>query len=404
MKKYYILVLTFLSFFVGQSGFAQDWKDMGFDTETNAVLQQFEDAGVEIKTYTSAETYIYTVNHDSNPNNNFSDYNGDGNTNTADMTLFTAMSEAELNAQLASTNQLREVVVIGYHNYNSISISNLYYINYSDPYYTDPYDMCVIHYEYCSGGGGSGETNNPPPATWFRDNDEDNYDSGIRNQVERPAEEGNWINGTSKGTDCDDAIYNKDNVCYVPLTDPCLKANLDAILNASSSTNVFTKLFNDNFGTNLGCVINFIQYSNPNKTNIDAFAQQTGSDSFDLKLNLAALDYASDEYIRATIYHEIIHNYLTIMGIKDELIQHEEMEKNWRTLIANQLKLDFPNLSDADATGLSWGGLGATTAYQKMLADDLLNNTGITGAIAASNKNFRNLNNTNTTTYGTICN
>lgn len=236
---------------------------------------------------------------------------------------------------------------------------------------------------------------------WFLDNDQDSYYAEMKQVNESPGD--GWIKGTPKGKDCDDTIYSKDNVCYTPLKDPCLKKSLDAILNASPSTNVFTKLFNDNFGTNLGCIITFIEYSDATKSYIDAFAKQTGSDSFDLSLNLAALDYASDEYITATIYHEMIHNYLTTIGIKDELQQHEEMQKNWQTVMAEQLKLDFPNLSDEDAKGLSWGGLGDTTGYQKLLADDKKNNTGVTGAIAASNKNFKNLNNTNTTTYGTPC-
>lgn len=127
-------------------------------------------------------------------------------------------------------------------------------------------------------------------------------------------------------------------------------------------------------------------------------------DSFDLRLNLAALGDASDEYVTATIYHEIIHNFLNMLyPDSTEAEQHEEMERDWREVMENQLKSDFPHLSNKDAYGLAWGGLGDTPAYQKLLADDKKNNTGITGDIAASNKNFKNLNNTNTTTYGTPC-
>lgn len=237
---------------------------------------------------------------------------------------------------------------------------------------------------------------------WFLDNDQDGYDAGKKQVTESPGD--GWIKGTSKGTDCDDTVYNKDNACYVPLKDPCLKKNLDAFLNADSSTNVFTKLFKDNFGTDLGCVIHFIEYSNTNETNVDGKAHKIDDDNFEIRLNLAALNYASDEYVTATIYHELIHNFLTMLypdSGEDE--QHEEIERDWREVIANQLKLDFPNLSNANANALAWGGLGDTPAYKKLLEDDKKNNTGVTGAIAQSNKNFKNLNNTNTTTYGTVC-
>jgi len=238
---------------------------------------------------------------------------------------------------------------------------------------------------------------------WYIDNDQDRYYADARQVNESPGD--GWIKGETKGKDCDDTVYNKDNICYTPLKDPCLKKVLDAILNADASKNVFTKLFNDNFGTNLNCVITFIEYSNSKNTDVDAFAKQTGPDSFDIRLNMAALGYASDEYVAATIYHEILHNFLTMLyPDASEAEQHEEIERDWREAIADQLKLDFPTLSDQDAKGLAWGGLGDTAAYQKLLADDKKNNTGITGAIAASNKNFKNLNNTNTTTYGTNCN
>ncbi|MEO7978278.1 hypothetical protein [Flavobacterium sp.] len=116
-------------------------------------------------------------------------------------------------------------------------------------------------------------------------------------------------------------------------------------------------MFKDNFGTDLNCVINFIEYSNANKSDVDAFAAQSGSDSFDIRFNMAALDYSSDEYVTATIYHEIIHNFLSMLYPDATAAeQHEEMERDWREVMADQLKLDFPGLSAADAAGLAWGG------------------------------------------------
>ncbi|RVT71967.1 hypothetical protein EOD40_16230 [Flavobacterium sufflavum] len=145
MKKYYILAFTLLCLLMGQSSVAQDWQDLGLDAQTTAILQQFEDAGVEIKAYTDTQTYINDVNNDSNPNNDFIDYNGDGTTNTADMTLLIAMSDADLNATLALTTQLHEVVVF---NYYHDPIKYIYYnLDYTNPFVLN--DICSNYPAYC---------------------------------------------------------------------------------------------------------------------------------------------------------------------------------------------------------------------------------------------------------------
>jgi hypothetical protein len=55
------------------------------------------------------------------------------------------------------------------------------------------------------------------------------------------------------------------------------------------------------------------------------------------------------------------------------------------------------------ADALAWGGLGETEAFQAMIEKDTRNNTGITGAIADVNKNFKKLNNSTNGNYGTTC-
>lgn len=146
MKKYYILAFTFLCLLMGQSSYAQDWQDMDFDAQTTAILQQFENAGVQINAFTSTETYISSVNNDTNPNNDFRDYNNDGVVNTADMGTLIAISDAELNATLALTTQLHEVVVFNYyHN----PISYIYYnLDYTNLNATD--DYCLYYPLYCN--------------------------------------------------------------------------------------------------------------------------------------------------------------------------------------------------------------------------------------------------------------
>lgn len=79
------------------------------------------------------------------------------------------------------------------------------------------------------------------------------------------------------------------------------------------------------------------------------------------------------------------------------------MATNWRDKISNQLQIDYPNLSKTDADALAWGGLGDTTQWQTMINNDIANNTGITGAIAAVNTNHKNINNSTNGNYGTPC-
>ncbi|NNU34580.1 hypothetical protein HK413_11700 [Mucilaginibacter sp. S1162] len=63
------------------------------------------------------------------------------------------------------------------------------------------------------------------------------------------------------------------------------------------------------------------------------------------------------------------------------------------TKYANQLKKDlqamFPDLSDVDATALSWQGLGETQAWKDMVAKDALNGSTVTNDIVNINKKFK---------------
>lgn len=72
-NKYFILVLTFLSFLVGQSSYAQDW----FDDATNDFIHDFEDQGGHVDYYETYDDYANAVNHDDNPDNDVDDYGSD---------------------------------------------------------------------------------------------------------------------------------------------------------------------------------------------------------------------------------------------------------------------------------------------------------------------------------------
>ena len=122
----------------------------------------------------------------------------------------------------------------------------------------------------------------------------------------------------------------------------------------------------------------------------------------EIRLNFAALDNASQEFVTATIYHEIIHAFMRSNGTSDSS-QHELMATDWRDDISNQLQLDYPNLSKEDADALAWGGLVETNQWQTMYNNDINNNTSITGDIAAVNTNHKNVKNLTNGNYGTPC-
>jgi hypothetical protein len=187
------------------------------------------------------------------------------------------------------------------------------------------------------------------------------------------------------------------------VNDPCIKSAVSKVI-SGSATNPFTQILNGDFFKEDYQSLTFTEYNDNSVEEIKVDGKRTGGQfNQNIRLNLAALDNASQEYMVATIYHEIIHAQLVIQGISAEIAQHEIIATSWRQKISDQLRIDFPNLSRADADGLAWGGLGDTTQWQTMFNNDKSNNTGITGAIAAVNSNHKNVNNSTNGNYGTPC-
>jgi hypothetical protein len=220
------------------------------------------------------------------------------------------------------------------------------------------------------------------------------------------------------GDPCDpySSAYNY-NVCYGSepdgdefedpavtnnITDPCLKNAVDRII-SGSDLNPFSKFINGPFFREEYQSLTFNQYYNASENGIKDSGRQDERFNQVIELNLAALANASQEFIAATIYHEIIHAIFASQGIKPSA-QHEIMASDtWRKTISDQLRLDFPNLSQEDADALAWDGLGQTSQWQTMINNDNANNTGVTGDIALVNRNHKNVNNSTNGNYGTSC-
>ncbi len=79
-----------------------------------------------------------------------------------------------------------------------------------------------------------------------------------------------------------------------------------------------------------------------------------------------ALHGASSEFVAATIFHEVLHGWIDLMGPIDPngTIGHETMAEPANIeRMALALKEMYPNMSDQDARDLAWGGLEETNAY-----------------------------------------
>lgn len=93
---------------------------------------------------------------------------------------------------------------------------------------------------------------------------------------------------------------------------------------------------------------------------------------FDIALNKNKLPGMSQEYILATIYHEILHSYIEATYERDVLGQmiipvgngHNEMADNYIVLLIGALNIAFPNISYQEAWGLAWGGLEETSYFK----------------------------------------
>ena len=85
--------------------------------------------------------------------------------------------------------------------------------------------------------------------------------------------------------------------------------------------------------------------------------------------NLPVLIYT----IVATMIHEVIHGLINgktpsnvPIGDRKEWLnnfEHETMANEYVDLMTNTLILLFPNMSRADASSLSWGGIGYSSAF-----------------------------------------
>lgn len=154
----------------------------------------------------------------------------------------------------------------------------------------------------------------------------------------------------------------------------CIKAQLDLAKNVNTKILI---MMNTVFGQTVpqeSLTLTFYDVTNlPDTIMGNQRRGSTKSRHFEIKLNENRLPSTSQEYILATIYHEVLHAYMeaslskTVNGLYISGSGHDEMASKYVALMTGALTVAFPDISLKDAWALSWGGLEKTTLYNQLL-------------------------------------
>lgn len=171
------------------------------------------------------------------------------------------------------------------------------------------------------------------------------------------------------------------------LNTPCLKNTFNNTISTNLNNVVQGILGNFNKSQALAFTVN--EQSISNNPGMSAYA----SGNHAITMNSYALANASKEFVAATLYHEIIHLYLT----DSEMNEHATMAAAYIQPMKQALMAQFPNLGETNAYYLAWGGLEGKGAWN-VLSENERNN------IINTNIYFKNLGNQYNHQYGSACN
>lgn len=153
---------------------------------------------------------------------------------------------------------------------------------------------------------------------------------------------------------------------------PCIKSLVDKLISKGIS-NEISRFINNSFSKNYYFHIQFAGSYNASDHD-DAYTTThllpSGGVKFTIQFNLNSLAAASQEYIAATIFHEVMHAWADYMypGFKTAADEHLQMANSMnfnRQVIA--LKEMFPSLTTQDASDLAWGGLQNTPQWSSLI-------------------------------------
>lgn len=163
----------------------------------------------------------------------------------------------------------------------------------------------------------------------------------------------------------------------------------------SNLKNEISSTINTAFGSNPD--LDLVFYNDSFSSSLDGTSSATGNlNSFcriEIILN-TSLSQSSKEYIAATVIHEALHAFIILSETtngSNNTNSHELLASsaNFERMVT-ALKEMYPNISDADARDLTWGGLGGTQAYSTLSQSDK-------NRISNTNNLFKNA------TKGTTC-
>lgn len=217
------------------------------------------------------------------------------------------------------------------------------------------------------------------------------------------------VAGGAYPTDCG-CIGGTTGITECPLreiidsvTNPCIKTQVAL---AGSAQTTIRNMMREVFGGPSeveSLNLTFKDVTNlPNTTSGDAKRWSATNNDFEIRLNQNTLKVSSKEYILSTVYHEILHAYMFSKltpgpdGRYNITSQHEDMANKYVILMTGALKIAFPDISDQEAWGLSWGGLEDTNLYTTKLTQAQRD--------AISETNRRHTHKTATDKQGTYCN
>jgi hypothetical protein len=171
--------------------------------------------------------------------------------------------------------------------------------------------------------------------------------------------------GGGGGTSSEEAQDITEN-----LTNKCFQAVLAKLMGGGMTSdllNLFQTTFNSSDQVNLNySEAQIAGGSATNTASTTATKTSTGVNVF-TTLSDGKLDGAAQEYIAETMLHEAIHGFFDAIGGFSELSQHQSMLIGWVDCEQNALKELFPNLTDANALCLIFGGMGDVQANDPAL-------------------------------------
>jgi hypothetical protein len=152
---------------------------------------------------------------------------------------------------------------------------------------------------------------------------------------------------------------------------PCISGQVNKAVD-SQFKNQITSLINSAFGESEKFDI-ILEDNNLNDNSLDGITGVSFTETvmtFTITLNSEVLTSSSQEYILATVFHELLHAYMGHLGIDKSSISidHENMANNYLNMLSKAL-MEHYSISGTNANYLAWGGLHESSKWVQLSQD-----------------------------------